>query len=94
VAIPSLLRPTTRIGSNKIFLHICETSNKISSIYMKSWNAGVTYYVPTTRLVFAWSWSLLNILAMPKSDIFGLMSLSNKMLLALRSLWIIVNLES
>uniref|UniRef100_A0A0A8YW96 Uncharacterized protein n=1 Tax=Arundo donax TaxID=35708 RepID=A0A0A8YW96_ARUDO len=31
---------------------------------------------------------------MPKSDIFGIISLSSKMLLALRSLWIIVSLES
>uniref|UniRef100_A0A2P2R359 Uncharacterized protein n=1 Tax=Rhizophora mucronata TaxID=61149 RepID=A0A2P2R359_RHIMU len=31
---------------------------------------------------------------MPKSEIFGIISLSNKMLLAFRSLWIILSLES
>ena len=74
-------------------LHNFWNCNEIKWIW-KVGSAGVTYYVPTTRLVFAWSWSPQNILAMPKSDIFGLISLSNKMLLAFRSLWIIVNLES
>lgn len=53
-----------------------------------------TYYVPTSLLVFASSWFPLKILAMPKSDILGVISLSNNMLLALRSLCIILNLES
>lgn len=52
------------------------------------------YYVPTTLFVLT-SFSLPpKILAMPKSDIFGFMSISNKMLPALRSLWMIVNRES
>ena len=47
-----------------------------------------------TLLVLAWSSLLLKIRAIPKSDIFGFRSLSNKMLLAFKSLWIILNLES
>ncbi|GER53364.1 tyrosine-protein kinase Fyn [Striga asiatica] len=44
------------------------------------------YYVPTTRLVLASVSFPPNILAMPKSDIFGFRSLSSNTLLALRSL--------
>lgn len=53
-----------------------------------------TYYVPTTLFVFASFWFPPNILAMPKSEIFGFISSSNRMLLAFRSLWIILSLES
>lgn len=42
-------------------------------------------YVPTTLLVFASVSSPPKILAMRKSEIFGFKSLSNKMLLTLRS---------
>jgi hypothetical protein len=46
-----------------------------------------SYYVPTILFVF-WSVSFMpNILASPKSEIFGFISLSKRMLLALRSLW-------
>ena len=53
-----------------------------------------TYYVPTTLVVSSWIWSPLNIRAIPKSEILGFSSVSNKTLLVLRSLWIILNLES
>ena len=53
-----------------------------------------TYYVPTTRLVLSWCSLPPKILAIPKSDIFGFISTSSRMLLGLRSLWIIVVLES
>ena len=53
-----------------------------------------TYYVPTTLVVSSWIWSPLNIRAIPKSEISGFSSVSNKTLLVLRSLWIILNLES
>ena len=53
-----------------------------------------THYVPITRLVFAWFWPFSNDLANPKSDILGFISSSNKTLLALRSLWITLSLES
>jgi hypothetical protein len=53
-----------------------------------------TYYVPTTLFVSASIWSTPNSLAIPKSEILGFISLSNNMLLALRSLWIILSLES
>lgn len=57
-------------------------------------NTKKTHYVPATRFVFAFCWLSLNILAMPKSVILGLISSSSKTLLALRSLWIIFSLES
>ena len=49
---------------------------------------------PTTLVVSSWIWSPLNIQAIPKSEILGFSSMSNKTLLVLRSLWIILNLES
>ena len=54
----------------------------------------VTYYVPTTLRVLISVSSLPNILAMPKSEILGVISLSKRMLLVLRSLWMILYLES
>ena len=56
-------------------------------------NLLLTYYVPTTLLVFALDSFCPNILAMPKSDIFGFISSSSKMLLAFKSLCMILNLE-
>ena len=53
-----------------------------------------TYYVPTTLFVLSSVWSPPNVLARPKSEIFGFMLLSSKILLILRSLWIILSLES
>lgn len=53
-----------------------------------------TYYVPTTLLVFAWIWSSPNILAIPKSEIFGFIAESRRTLLALRSRCMILSLES
>ena len=53
-----------------------------------------SYYVPTTLCVFAVVSFPPKILAMPKSDIFGFMSISSKTLAALRSLWIILSRES
>ena len=53
-----------------------------------------TYYVPTTLVVMSWIWSPLIIRAMPKSEILGFISPSRRTLLVLRSLWIILNLES
>jgi len=53
-----------------------------------------THYVPTTFRVYALVWSPPNILAMPKSEILGTMFLSSNTLLAFRSLWMILNLES
>lgn len=47
-----------------------------------------------TFSVYAVVWSPPNILAMPKSDILGTMFVSSNTLLALRSLWTILNLES
>ena len=52
------------------------------------------YNVPATRLVFPWVWSTPKSFAMPKSAIFGFISPSNKMLLGLRSRWIILGRES
>lgn len=52
-----------------------------------------TYNVPTTRLVFPLVSLSVKILAMPKSDIFGFMSLSNRILLVFKSRWMILNLE-
>lgn len=51
------------------------------------------YCVPAIRLVFASSSSFAKILAMPKSEIFGFIPSSNKILLGFKSLWMIVNLE-
>jgi hypothetical protein len=48
--------------------------------------AGDTYYVPTTLLVMASVWFSPKLLARPKSEILGFISLSNKILLAFRSL--------
>ena len=53
-----------------------------------------TYYVPITLVVLSWIWSPLNIRAIPKSEIFGFISSSKRTLLVLRSLWIILNLDS
>ena len=53
-----------------------------------------TYNVPTTLVVFAPVSSPPKLLAIPKSEIFGLISLSNKTFSALRSLWIILSRES
>lgn len=53
-----------------------------------------TYYVPITLFVFASSWSRPNVLAIPKSDIFGFMLSSRRTLLVFRSLWMIFSLES
>ena len=52
-----------------------------------------THKVPTILLVFAWSSFVLKIRANPKSDIFGFISESKRMLLAFRSLWTILSLE-
>ena len=52
-----------------------------------------TYYVPTILFVCSSDSASSNILAVPKSDIFGFNSLSNKMLLAFKSLCITFNLE-
>ena len=87
-----------------LFLHIQEershyrACNNENNEYWKkevlySIKRHFTYYVPTIRPVFASCSSFLKILAIPKSDIFGFISLSNKMLLALRSRWIIVKFE-
>lgn len=54
----------------------------------------VTYYVPTTLRVLISASSLPNILAMPKSEILGVISLSRRMLLVLRSLCMILYRES
>jgi hypothetical protein len=54
-------------------------------IFVNLANKG-TNYVPTTLVVLATSSLIAKILAMPKSDIFGFSSSSNKMLLAFRSL--------
>ena len=53
-----------------------------------------TCYVPTTLVVLSWVWPSLDIRAMPKSKILGFILASCRTLLALRSLWIIFNLES
>lgn len=52
------------------------------------------YWVPTTLFVLALVWSPTSILASPKSDIFGFILLSRRILLALMSLWMILSLES
>jgi hypothetical protein len=46
------------------------------------------------RLVYRTLESMLNNLAKPKSEILGFMSASRRMLLALRSRWMMVSLES
>jgi hypothetical protein len=50
--------------------------------------------VPTTLRVLISVSSLPNILAMPKSEILGVISLSRRILLVFRSLWMILYLES
>jgi hypothetical protein len=50
--------------------------------------------VPAMRLVYRTLESMLNNLAKPKSEILGFMSASSRMLLALRSRWMMVSLES
>ena len=52
------------------------------------------YYVPTTLFVFASVSFPPKTRAKPKSDIFGFISQSSKILLPFRSLWMILNLES
>ena len=54
----------------------------------------MTYNVPTTLLVLASSWLLPKILAVPKYEIFALISSSNKTLLAFKSLWMILRRDS
>ena len=64
------------------------------TIFEKNIKTALTYYVPTILIVLP-SFSLPpKILAVPKSDIFGFNSPSNKILLNFRSLCIILNLES
>jgi hypothetical protein len=52
------------------------------------------YYVPIILFVLELIWSPPKDLARPKSEIFGFILLSRRILLALRSLWIILSLES
>ncbi|RID72786.1 hypothetical protein BRARA_C04664 [Brassica rapa] len=54
----------------------------------------ITYTVPTTLPVFASVWFILKFLANPKSAIFGFISTSKRMLLALRSRCTTVSRES
>ena len=70
-------------------LHICHDTLK--HVFKEYKN--MTYYVPIILFVLAWESLSLNILAVPKSEIFGIISLSSKMLLVFKSLWIIFNLE-
>lgn len=53
----------------------------------------ITYYVPTIRPVFASSSSFLKNLAIPKSEIFGFIWWSSRMLLAFKSRCTIVQFE-
>ena len=53
-----------------------------------------TYYVLITLVVVFWIGSPLNIRAISKSEIFGFISQSRRTFLVLRSLCIILNLES
>lgn len=68
----------------------CHSNNNLQRVDMKE----TTYYVPTTLSVLASSWFPPKILAVPKSDIFGFISLSNKTLLAFISRWMILSRES
>ena len=52
-----------------------------------------TYYVSTTLFVFSSDSFNPNILANPKSDIFGFISSSSKILLDFKSRWTILSLE-
>lgn len=52
------------------------------------------YYVPITLVVLAKICSPPIALAIPKSEIFGFILPSKRILLALRSLWMILSLES
>ena len=54
----------------------------------------MTYNVPTVLLVLASIWLLPKILPVPKSEILGFISSSNKKLLAFKSLWMILSRES
>ena len=65
----------------------CKIVKKINELKIK------TYYVPTIRSVSARFWSISTILANPKSDILGFIFSSNKILLRLRSRWIILSRE-
>ena len=82
-----------------LWWHVATTYEQIKMLQpntfneYENWHYG-SYYVPTTLLVLSCSWSPWNILAMPKSEIFGFISASRRILLVFRSLWIILNLES
>ena len=88
-----------------LFLHIPEEHNHCKACHNENdeyskknkvvyfINGHFTYYVPTIRLVFASCSSFPKILANPKSDILGIISLSSKMLLAFRSRWTIIKFE-
>lgn len=86
-AISDILRRHVATASNYHLYKFFEIVNRY--VYSSR-----TYYVPTTLFVFTSFASLLKILANPKSEIFGFMSLSNKILLVFRSLWTICSLES
>ena len=57
----------------------------------KKWKS--TYYVHTIRAVLASASLLEKILAIPKSELFGFISLSNNTLEAFRSRWVILSLK-
>ncbi len=72
-------------------LYVCEVCVSYNYVCIFVFD---TYYVPTTLLVLSWIWSPLNIRATPKFEILEFISASSRTLVVLRSLWMILNLES
>lgn len=80
--------------SNKTMIKQVENCKGLWRFVINIGTSESSYYVPMTLPVLSPVSFPLKILASPKSDILGFMSLSSKMLLAFRSLWIILSWES
>ena len=73
----------------RAFLFLIKWENKRGIL-----KENTTYKVPVTLFMFPLLWSLPKLLAKPKSEIFGSIAPSSRILLALKSLYIILSLES
>ena len=67
---------------------------RILNEYHFEYSSKEAYTVPTTLMVLSSIWFRWNILAVPKSEIFGFISSSRSILAALRSLWMTLRRES
>lgn len=76
--------------------HDCQRANSLTEKLVNKRSTELvwfSYYVPTTLLAVACVAFDGNILAMPKSEILGFSSESNRILLAFKSLWMMRNRE-